>query len=145
MEGDQAPGMPPGVVFSRIQNGGSILTPFTLVRLTDTDQIAFMTGVAGHGVNSTNQIGLFASDGNGNLGLIARSGDFMDVGNGELRQIAQLWPDTFNSRNQLSFLAYFADGTNGAFVATVPEPTTTLLVLVIGSLPLIRHRRTEPL
>jgi hypothetical protein len=127
-EGYQAPGMPPGVVFSRIQNGGSILTPFTLLRLTDTDQIAFMTGVTGPGVNSTNQIGLFASDGNGNLGLIARSGDFMDVGNGELRQITQLWPESFNSVNQLSFLAYFTDGTNGAFIATVPEPGALVLL-----------------
>jgi len=52
----------------------------------------------------------------------------LDVGNGELRQITQLWAESFNSSNQLGFLAFFSDGTNGAFIASVPEPSTVFLL-----------------
>jgi MYXO-CTERM domain-containing protein len=117
------------------------MIPFTLLRLTETDQIAFVSGLTGSGVNDSNKIGLFATDINGNLGLIARSGDFLDVGNGELRQITQLRAESFNSSNQLGFLAFFTDGTNGAFIATVPEPAALLLTAALLA-PLHRRRRS---
>jgi hypothetical protein len=140
MEGDHAAGTPPGVVFSRIQNGESIMTPFTLLRLTETNQIAFLSGITGPGVNESNQIGLFATDLDGNLVLMARSGDFLNVGNGGLRKISELRPESFNSTHQLGFLAFFTDGTNGAFIATVPEPSTALL-LAIAMLPALSRRK----
>jgi hypothetical protein len=137
MEGDQAPGMAAGVVFSRIQNGGSIMIPFTRLTLAETNQIAFVTGLSGPGVNDSNKIALFASDLNGNLGLVARSGDFLDIGDGQVRQVTQLWPESFNSANQLGFIAFFTDGTNGAFIATVPEPS----ILALATIAIIASRR----
>ena len=119
------------------------MTPFTLLRLTETDQIAFVSGLTGSGVNDSNKIGLFATDINGNLGLIARSGDFLDMGDGELRQITQLWAESFNSANQLGFIAFFTDGTNGAFVATVPEPSSVLFLAAPALLIFSRRRRAS--
>src|SRR4030095_1606186 len=96
------------------------------------------------GVDDTNHFGLWATDPSGELLLIARAGDFLDIGNGQQRQIEYLTPQSFNSLGQLTFIAEFTDGTNAAFVATVPEPST-LAPIAAGLFILRRARRAARL
>jgi hypothetical protein len=86
---------------------------------------------------------LWATSLTGELRLIARRGDLMDVDSGsgvDLREIATVglggfleasagaesgWPSAFNDRGQIAFVATFTDGASGAFVSNlvaIPEP-----------------------
>ncbi len=104
-------------------------------------QVAFL-GALQHGgdVDFSNDSGIWAQDQSGELRLIAREGDPLDVGGGEVRIVKELRfaTDTglaflpgsggvdgrrtgFNSRGQVAFAASFTDNTHGIFVVT-PEP-----------------------
>lgn len=81
-EGDQAPGVEPGTVFSEVlvnEIPGYPGDPFQLpafvgVVIIGTGQSAFAAGLCGVGVDDSNLVGLW-SEANGTLSLIARSGD----------------------------------------------------------------------
>ncbi len=136
---DPAPGTPDGVNFS---NFNFFDVPFVL---NDAGQTAFLASLTGSGVDSTNDRGIWATDSNGDLQLIAREGDPLQVAPGDLRTVGGLGVDTglengasnsdgrptfFNNRGQLAFWAGFTDGTSGIFVSNrvaVPEPSAFLL------------------
>jgi hypothetical protein len=100
----------------------------------------------GGGVNETNRYGIFAENANGDLRLIARTGDQLNVSDDPLtpdfRTIRDVdfehYPSNelgitsgFNNLGQLVFVATFTDGTSGVFVSNavaVPEPLTTVVV-----------------
>lgn len=67
-KGGQAPGMPDGVVFS-----GSLFVAFTNPALNSAGRTAFAGRVAGAGVDSTNDQGIW-SEASGSLALVVRSG-----------------------------------------------------------------------
>jgi hypothetical protein len=48
-------------------------------------------------------------------------------------------PDQFNNLGQILFHASFTDGSQGLFVASVPEPGTTLILTSL--MPLILRRQ----
>jgi hypothetical protein len=144
-EGDQAPGLPAGIVFGDLI-GRDISAP-----LNSLGEIALGVPLAGLGVNADNAGSLWATDANGNLVLIARYGDLFDVGGGDLRTIKGLQlikkyqqiygevgaaPDEFG---RISFEAEFTDGSSGIFFATVPEPGG-LMWLAAGAIKLGRWR-----
>ena len=81
-------------------------------------------------MNSTNDLGIWATDPNGLLQLIARTGDEMEVAPSDFRTITSFSfrggsgtedgrASSFNDRGQLAFLAAFADGSAGVFVSNL--------------------------
>jgi formylglycine-generating enzyme required for sulfatase activity len=142
--GDHAPGTPDGVNFSTIGALGSFR-----FHLNDAGQIAFYINLTDGGR------GIWATDRNGDLQLIVRTGDQLEVAPGDFRTIAQLnWispgstgnsdgrPSSFNSLGQIAFSASFTDSSSGVFVSNhvaVPEPST--LLLLVGSLAALWRRR----
>lgn len=95
--------------------------------------------------------GIFFANAAGELTKVAGSGDLLEVAAGDLRVVESLsmWvgdsyqhTTSFNDRDQIAFYARFTDGTRGLFVATVPEPSTALLVAAgVALLAQRRHQR----
>ena len=81
--GDQAPGAPPGVVFY------ATFESFAEGMLNDRGQVAIGQHLAGAGVDSTNDFGIWATDSTGALQLIAREGDQLEVAPGDFRTISE--------------------------------------------------------
>lgn len=146
-EGGAAPGASAGVVFSGLQ-------PFSNPSMNAVGQILFAARLAGDGVDSTNDLGLWATDLDGTQTLIAREGDSLEVSPGNYRTISTLTfigntLDTtlvqatgnedgrrsgFNDRGQVAFHASFSDGTSGIFVSdlvAVPEPGAGWSILMM--------------
>jgi hypothetical protein len=151
--GMAAPGAADGVTF------GGIATPFSLPSINALGQTIFSATLTGSGIDSTNDMGIWATDIDGVLKLIVRAGDQLEVASGDLRTISSVgfigdtikgaqttrptgnedgFGSGFNDRGQLAFAATFTDGTSGVFVsnlvasAPVPEPPT--LALISGTL-----------
>ena len=157
-EGDQAPGLPAGVHFDDFVSfgvDGDVLNA--------AGRVAFFATVAGPGVTTSNDHGIWAQDPFGNLQLIAREGDQLQVAPGDFRTITTNGlrfaggsgnedgiRSGFNDRGQVAFFAFFTDDSSGLFIsnAVVPEPSSVNL-LIAGVLlgcgfqlaRSIRHRR----
>ncbi len=140
--GNQAPGTPGGVNFASIGSG---------FVLNDAGQIAFLAALTGSGVDSTNDLGIWATDRSGDLQLVAREGDLLEVAPGDFRTISAFYEtlnsrstgnsdgrrSQFNNRGQLVFRASFTDGTQGIFVSNrvaIPEPSSLALAAVAATL-----------
>jgi hypothetical protein len=123
--GEQAPGAPSGVNFSDLDYPA----------LNSAGQIAFRAKVTGDGVDFSNDRGIWATDRDGALQLIARTGDLVEVAPGDFRTLGSIdfipvsansdgRRSAFNNVGQLAFWASFTDGSQGVFVsnevATVP-------------------------
>jgi len=107
--GDHAPGTPTGINFSDL----------SFPKLSSVSQTLFGATLAGPGVTSSNNKGLWAEDATSNLTLVARTGDLMDVDagpNSDLRTIGFLDRGAINDLGQVLFRAGFTDGSSGAFV-----------------------------
>lgn len=92
--------------------------------LNGAGQTAFSGTLTGEGVTSANDRGIWATDPNGLLHLIARKGDLFHVSNDplspDLRNIADVSLTTgLNDAGQLAFRTSFTDGSAGLFVATI--------------------------
>lgn len=132
---DAAPGTESGVVFSD-------LVDVLLGRpaLNIAGQTAFRGRLSGVGVNESNDEGIWAEDRLGELTLIAREGDLLDVDDGpqtDFRTISKIlfdtgsgnedgYPGGFNDQGQLAFTAQFTNGSSGVFVSNlVAAPLVT--------------------
>ncbi|HEY3391443.1 MAG TPA: choice-of-anchor tandem repeat NxxGxxAF-containing protein, partial [Lacipirellulaceae bacterium] len=145
--GDRAPGTPDGVQFGR-------MTGITVPTLNAAGQVAFVGTLAGSGVDTSNDLGIWATDVNGSLWLIAREGEQLEVAPSDFRTIRSVSfgrfevggtgsgnedgrPSGFNDRGQLGFTATFTDGSSGVFVSNlvaIPEPATVILIgFVLGA------------
>ncbi|MGI9428061.1 MAG: DUF7453 family protein, partial [Bythopirellula sp.] len=144
--------------------GVSFSTFFFAPVLNSSGQTAFFGSLTGTGVDFQNDGGIWAEDSAGNLQLIVREGDLLDVsddpltpdertimflgfnpqgfigntGNGDGR------PSGFNDKGQLAFFARFTDGSRGIFVSNlvaVPEPSALALLLMqsVASVCLLRR------
>jgi hypothetical protein len=130
--GDNAPGTPGGVNFQ------TLLGP----SMNSAGQVAFSATLVGDNVDTTNRRGIWAHNRGGELQLIARFGDLLEVAPGDFRTISGLGffggtgnsdgrPSGFNDRGQLAFSASFTDGSQGIFVSNlvaVPEPSSVAIV-----------------
>jgi hypothetical protein len=137
--GIQAPGLPDGVNFGYLGDGRynfGDLFPFSDPVLNDAGQIAFWARL-------TNGESIWATDRNGTLRLIARTGEPVEVVPGEFLRFEHLHlvggtgnsdgrPSGFNNRGQVAFWAEFGDGFHeGVFVSNrvaVPEPQNVVLI-----------------
>lgn len=137
--GDQAPGMPLDAVFNTF-NGGRSSVDFAL---NSAGHSAFLWRVTGGGTTSSNNLGLWAQDQNGNLRLVVRQGDMFEVAPGDLRLITGInfqsqsaggegLPRGLNDNYQIAIHLNFANNTSGIFVAqiSVPEPGSLGLSLL---------------
>jgi hypothetical protein len=143
--GDPAPGAGPGLTFSWFE------TP----SLNDRGQVAFVAGLAGEAVTPDVDLSVWATDPSGELHLIAREGDLLDVGGGELRRVRRLqfYPGTnggedggvssFGDGGHLVFVAHFTDDTSAIFRAAVPEPAAVVWLGPICAAALLRRRRNS--
>ncbi|MEM1110199.1 MAG: choice-of-anchor tandem repeat NxxGxxAF-containing protein [Planctomycetota bacterium] len=144
-EGDAAPGTDPGVSFSAFSN----------VILNGAGQTLIVADIVGTGVDPINETGIWATDLEGILRLVIRTGDLFDVDDDpmveDMRQVvfASIFADTgnedgrrssFNDNGQLAFKATFTDGSEGIFVTTIPEPAAGLVLLSLAGLADVRRR-----
>jgi hypothetical protein len=150
LNGQPAPGTPPGVNF-----GAPVSGPHFGGALNSAGQIAFAASLTGSGVNFMNDRGIWATDHTGVLQLIARTGDLLEVAPANFRTIRELYfvagasnsdgrPSGFNNLGQLAFWARFTDGSQGVFVSNrviIAEPASVAL-LALG-LPLIVWRSSR--
>ncbi|MEQ8211703.1 MAG: hypothetical protein RH917_18010 [Lacipirellulaceae bacterium] len=129
--GQQAPGLDPGVVMTQI----------AFPAFNDQNQVAFKSHLSGPGVNfSQNDEALWATDLNGDLQMVVRKGDQFDVDDNsnteELRTITAIAPilnsagtggssTSFNDAGQLAFTLFFSDFTSGVFVADLSGSSST--------------------
>ncbi|REK09107.1 MAG: hypothetical protein DWQ37_19845 [Planctomycetota bacterium] len=127
--GQQMPGADPGVLFAGINTD-------TLSANIDGD-LAFYAGVKG----AASYAGIYTYI-DGELELIMKIGDQIDVGSGELRTISELslhggvtdgYGSAWNGAGQLVYRAAFTDHSSAVIFAVVPEPSAGVLMLV-GSL-----------
>ncbi len=122
--------------------------------INDAGQVAFIGGLAGPGVNTTNDFALWATDPDGTLQLVARENDVIDVNDDplvdDLRTILTIQladasgtqdgrGTPFNNAGQLALHLGFTDGSQGIFIATVPEPGS-LVMTVVGATLALRRR-----
>ncbi|MEX2318013.1 MAG: choice-of-anchor tandem repeat NxxGxxAF-containing protein [Pirellulales bacterium] len=142
-EGDHAPGTPSGVNFRFNSDIGPVFNA--------TGRSAFISSLTGTGVTSLNDRGIWAEDVSGELRLIVREGDFLEVAPGDLRQISFITFEGqngnvggngsgFNDLGQIAFTASFTDGTKGVFVSNlvaVPEPGVLRLLAIAGFVGMI--------
>ena len=134
LKSTHAPGLASGVNFSG----------FNEPTLNGLGQVAFTATLSGPGVNSSNDVGLFATDVLGKLTLLAREGAPFEVSPGTFRTISTVnglggaffhlpsggedgRPQVFNDAGQLAFSLTFTNSTAGVFVAEVPEPAAIAL------------------
>jgi hypothetical protein len=151
--GMHAPGAPRDVVFNT----------FLEAALNNAGQVAFMAGLAGPGVSDAggNVLGLWGQDRSGRLRLVVRTGDVVDAGQGDLRQIAAIAfasgsggqdgrPRGLNDHGHVAFRVRFTDGASAVLVSdalTVPEPSAQALVAIVLcmiALAVIRKLRPMP-
>jgi hypothetical protein len=149
LEGEQAPGAEAGVTFSELD------TPV----LNGVGQLAFLSATKGPGDELHTGVGIWATDRDGDLRLIVRSGEQIDVSSDpskpDLRTVGTLRFESvslvvgsgedgrsmsFNDSGELAFHATFLDGTEGVFVATVPEPASFLILGIAGAWACCRRR-----
>jgi len=148
-EGDRPPGTPEGTRFRGVLSGDDLIPAFESPLLNDRGQIAFealTTGPLGEFGR-----GIWASDPGGVLRLVAHTGEEFVVGPGDVRVVELLKlnaggssdegiQSALNDAGQLTFGARFTDGSEGVFVAVVPEPATALLAAAVGALVALRRR-----
>ena len=142
-EGERAAGTAPGVVFSDVG----------LVSLNNHDQFVYYGILSGTGVDELNDRGFWVWDPEHGHSLIVREGEWLNVSDDpeapDWRQIMTLHaigshnledssPQVFNDSSELVFQVTFVDGTEGIYIATIPEPVSVLLLGLM--LPMVLRR-----
>jgi hypothetical protein len=119
-EGDVAPGTSSGVLFGQFDTNSHVLNA--------DNQIAFLGRLTGTDVTTANDVGIWATDSTGEIQLIAREGNPLEVSPGDTRTIKELMffsgtgnadsrPSGFNDAGQLAYWARFTDNSEGLFVS----------------------------
>jgi hypothetical protein len=158
--GSQAPGTPTGAKFDDFSTpvfnaAGQLAFTGNLSRPI-FDRNGNVIGGGGGGVDDTNDIGIWATDVQGALELIAREGDLLEVAPSDFRKIASLdfasntgnedgRHSGFNDLGQIAFAAFFTDGSSGVFVSdlvAVPESGAYALLGTVA-FGVLRRGRTS--
>ena len=117
-QGALAPGCPNGEVF----------LSFSQVALPDQGGVVILANLTSGFANSSNNLGIWAVDSSGQLQLIVRLGDTLDVNGKTIKTISFLAPATSaagqtryfsQSTGNLIYKATFTDGTWGYYQVTL--------------------------
>ena len=149
-EGEQAPGAPNGVVFDSFEGPLEAKTA-----INGVGQVAFQVSVTGD--PDTEGEGIWAQDRHGEVQLIVRRGDTIEVAPADFRTVEGLdffgrsgledgRGSGFNELGQLAFRARFTDGMYGVFVSdkvAVPEPCLPGTILGALAIVLLSRSRYE--
>jgi hypothetical protein len=148
--GEQAPGMPIGVLFSTFSAPRGAVD----FAVNSDGHVAFLNSVFGGGTTTANDTALWAQDQNGLLRLIVREGDLFEVAPGDFRTISLITFQSqsaggdglargFNDNYQLALRLFFTNNTSGVFVTsiTVPEPGGLVLSLLMFPGLLVRCKQ----
>jgi hypothetical protein len=130
-EGDQAPGAG-GATFASF---GSVSGPL----LNDLGETAFIAKLQGAGITSANDFGIWATDSSGQLRLIVREGDTIEVAPNDFRVLDILnnggdfpFRPKLNNLGQIAFYAKFTNG-QGIIISdtvAIPEPASLAMLVV---------------
>jgi hypothetical protein len=135
-DGDQAPGLAPGQSFGFIGSGSSNVV------INEAGQVAFIADYGGRSYGT----GIWAEDRFGELQLIARVGQQVELTPGDVRSITELtfvgnsgledgYGASFNNLGQVAFGAHLSGGGSAVFVSNLvaaPEPPTVALAISVG-------------
>jgi MYXO-CTERM domain-containing protein len=141
-EGDVAPGLSDGARFSFFE-------PPTI---NAAGQVAMLSFLQGPGLNFETNIALVAADTDGELFTIARAGAPLDLGGGDIRTPNYLlywgfsggqdgYGSGLNDAGQVAFYAQFTDGSDGVFVAQIPEPSAVAFTALAALAAATARRR----
>lgn len=144
-EGDAAPGI----------GGDAELANLALIGANDRGHALFYGRVRGEGIDETNQSALWLTDDEaGELHLLVRAGDLIEVAPGDVRQIRSIptgvtaWeisggddgrPIILNDQGEVALRLSFTDESSGIFVISIPEPLA--ITLLPATALLLRRRR----
>jgi len=138
-EGDTPPGAAAGIEFADFDSG---VGPERKPVINNAGQVAFSAELRGPGISGENRRGVYATNLEGQLILIARQGDLFDVNDDplveDLRTIQNVFvtffsgtfsgsggedgrQSSFNDAGQLAFSLDFLDGTWGVFIANIED------------------------
>ena len=138
---------------------GTVIDNFSAPSINENGQVAFQAILDGSGVTFANDVAIFAEDINGNLQLIAREGDLLNVSDDpnapDFRVIDDLGffggsgsgDGTSSGFNELGQVAFHADLDVGggifvsSLVVAVPEPSSFFVLLFGASVCLTRRSR----
>jgi hypothetical protein len=137
-EGSPALGdMSTDVVFGGFESNTS--QGINFITVNSAGRVAFAGGLTGEGVTPDSNYGILAQDSDGELHLIARKGDVVEVAPGDFRTISSLafaggvgdddgYSSGFNDIGQVAFQAAFMDGSSHSsaifvsnLVASLPD------------------------
>ncbi len=118
--GQQAPGTEAGTTFSHVSfYRGYGPKP----SLNNNGQVLFQVALLGPQVNSSNDLGYWATDTDGTLKLIIREGDVIDISNDplieDLRTVSIILSSNINDAGQMAFILRFTDGSSAIVVASM--------------------------
>ncbi len=126
--GEQAPDLPDGVVFDDIETPG----------FNEAGEVVFVSGLRSGDATEAIDTAIFFADAAGQVSLVARSGDGLEVAPDDVRGVYYLSLDPgvvsgdlttggFNERGQVAFRAVFFDDSAAIFLASpVPEPVVCM-------------------
>ena len=122
-EGDQAPGLAPGVTFTHFHG--------TSTALNNNGAAVFVKGVVGPGIDDTNNVGLWGTSPINGVQLLLREGDQIEIRPNDVRTIANFTLATgsgmesgrraaFNDNNEIALRLTFDDNENAIVVIKIP-------------------------
>jgi hypothetical protein len=114
--------------------------------INNLGQVAWLGDIAGAGITSSNDKGIWSTMPDGSIVSVVREGDLVEARPGVFRTVRSITfaeTPSFNGgvespwtdNQQLAYMLTFTDSTSGVFVSTVPEPGTIALVIcALGAL-----------
>ncbi len=137
-QGDPVPGGAPGTFFSGFAE--------ETLTMNASGQLAF---VARTDENGSSGSSLWVTTVDGDLVLVAKTGDQFEIGPGQVRTLRYFWSGDddimgggedgrlsyFNDSGQVAFIGQFSDGSRALLFAAIPEPDIeAILCLLLGLL-----------
>lgn len=143
--GELAPGLEAGTEFDR---------PSEPALLSNGDTL-FTASLRGDSITDENRLSLWRYDEEGVLTLLLRTGDLLELGNGDRRQVAYFAfaglgtgtddgkSRSFNDAGQIALSVNFTDETSGVVLyhpTAIPEPSTIILSTFVWIASIARRR-----
>lgn len=146
-EGDQAPGTPTGTLFSESTFGDFF------PQMNSLGQLVFKASLAGPGVSTANDQGLWALLEDGSVHLLVREGDTLEIRPGVFRTLGPNAfvvrgpsggqdgrPRTLSDAGEFVLRATFTTGEQAILVLDIPEPASACMLMIAMAASVCRKR-----